>query len=566
MTIQSVELKRLLSEDLRLNKVSQETEFFPGIDLRDAFAVSINKSLVQKWSSGLNEKTKKAALDKFLARNEACGNWQPPSQYDSKTEMLMNHLKQVIWSFWTRRGYDLVDHPFEVLERGSIGPGANLQAHGGDFYSKFFSSPLTSGSSTLYNWYSRYISKFPDWWNAEVIRTHEFGEPVLTNKSKLSFVPKNDEISRCICIEPTLNTFFQLGFAHHLEDRLKERFGISLTEQPFLNRDLARLGSITDNLVTLDLSSASDSISLRMLKHFLPTNFIRWLEMFRSTHVDVPGVGAVELHMVSTMGNGYTFPLQTMLFSAVVLAALNFRGIPCDRKLSTTSWGVFGDDIICPREVHEDVITLLTLLGFIVNEDKSFVRGPFRESCGADFFLGTDIRGIYLKDLRTMASRYAAINQLIRFETRSGIALPNLIGRLLKTVKLSCVPRSANIDSGIQSPRPLLHYLKDKDTQSVVYYGLEPRPKKIRIKDDSIVVPRRHKPLIYNPEGLLMAVLYGSIHNSSIGIREDLIRYSWKRRVTPYWEFISDVKRDRPDYELDWQRWESVVRSYLEIG
>jgi hypothetical protein len=433
-----------------------------------------------------------------------------------------------------------------------------------------FSSKLSCSDLSLYNWYKRYIQRFPEWSAAEEIRKETYGEPSVAS-SKLSFVPKNDQISRCICIEPTLNTYFQLGFGALLESRLKFRYGIDLSDQQFKNRDLARLGSITDNLSTIDLSSASDSISLRMLHWLLPKEFYTQLVKYRTPSVEVEGVGTVPMFMVSTMGNGFTFPLQTMIFASVVIACLRWRGLtpqgyPLGQSTSDNLWGVFGDDIICPRSVTQDVIHVLSLLGFSVNSDKTFVEGPFRESCGSDFFLGSDIRGVYIKKLTDHASFYTAVNLLTRFSTKSGIHLFRLIRFLLSKVPRLVVPRWEDLSSGIHAPSFLEDVRKlsrDINLQGKSYRVLIPHQRAMLISEDAIRVPRGSKKRIYNPNGLLISLLQGSINASKILVRQDDVKWRRKRRVTSFWDMIPASKRDRFDYGLDWRRWEIVAYSLL---
>jgi len=456
-----------LRSDLLSQGLPFQGELWPGISIKEAAAISISNSLLKKFDRGRNVKGDAAALDKFLACNQACGEWSLPVDFDSKTETILGEVRQTLYRFWHRNGFPLFDSPIDILHKARIGPGANIKATGGDFYSKFFSSKLSCSDPALYRIYRHYASRFAEWSAAEKIRIEHFGDPLVVQNSRLSFVPKNDKISRCICTEPTLNTYFQLGIGEYIEGRLSEVFGILLSDQQFKNRDLARLGSITDGLSTIDLSSASDSISLKMLRYLLPSDFLNHLIKYRSPSTSVNGRDTFDLHMISTMGNGYTFPLQTMIFASVVVACMRFRGIPYDKSSSDTSWGVYGDDIICPRSCTADVIGTLRILGFSVNHDKTFVEGPFRESCGSDFFMGSDIRGIYIKCLDTEASRYSAINQLIRFSTKTGIFFHETIRTLLKTVRFRPVPRWEDVSSGIHCPQSFEAVRKLKRDSSI---------------------------------------------------------------------------------------------------
>jgi hypothetical protein len=91
------------------------------------------------------------------------------------------------------------------------------------------------------------------------------------------------------------------------------------------------------------------------------------------------------------MGNSYTFELESLLFFGITWAVCNLLGLPCDQL------SVYGDDIIAPAAARTKLQAVLQELGFTVNTEKSYSDGPFRESCGKDYFKGFDIRPFYLK-------------------------------------------------------------------------------------------------------------------------------------------------------------------------
>lgn len=565
MAITPFALQQCLFEDLLDQGLPIGGDFWPGMTITQAAAVSISNSFLKKLSTGRTPKTDLAALEKFLACNQACKEWSlDVSLLDTKTEILLGSVRRILDDFWHKDGYPLVDSPLYALDECALGPGQTIGSIGNDFYTKLFASPLSVSDLRLYEWYKSYVQRVPLWSSAEQSRRQDHGDPFVSPSSRLSFVPKNDEISRCICIEPTLNGLFQLGFGRILEKRLHGVFGISLQSQPFRNRALARLGSITDGLATLDLSSASDSISLGMLRYLLPRSFLYELERYRCPQVEVKGRGTVALGMVSTMGNGYTFPLQTIIFAAVVVACMSWRGIPSNSSRASELWSVFGDDIICPRACAQDVVAILALLGFKVNHDKSFVEGPFRESCGSDFFNGSDIRGVYVKTLRTSEARFSVINLLTRFSTKTGIQLRRTLAMLLDSVQDLRVPPWEDFSSGIHVPCTLAENIFDVDTQSQVYWARVVKPKKIRIRKDRVVVPRGCKQRTFNPDGLLVSFLQGSIHSASIGLREENPRYRTKRRVAPSWGWHDLSGYESRDYGLDWARWQTVLEEAFE--
>jgi hypothetical protein len=200
-------------------------------------------------------------------------------------------------------------------------------------------------------------------------------------------VPKTTDIDRCACKEPDLNMFMQKGLGGAIRRALK-RNGIDLNDQS-RNRDLAREGSITGALATLDLSSASDSVTTGLVELLLPDVWFSYLNQLRSPYTDVFG----ELHcneMFSSMGNGFTFELESLLFYAIARTTAYFRGI-------SGVVSVYGDDIIVPSTLAEDLAHVLGYCGFEVNPSKSFWSGTFRESCGGHYDGGDDITPIYVK-------------------------------------------------------------------------------------------------------------------------------------------------------------------------
>lgn len=208
---------------------------------------------------------------------------------------------------------------------------------------------------------------------------------------RLEFVPKNAKTYRSIVVEPVLNGMLQAGIGDHIS-RLLKRVGVDIKDQS-RNKNLARSGSITGELATLDLSSASDTISYQLVKFLLPGDWFSLLNASRSASVTYRGRES-RLEKFSSMGNGFTFPLETLIFWALTTESVSAGGVlPIDHE----QIGVYGDDIICPVHRVHNVIRTLTFCGFQINLEKSYWEGPFRESCGGDYYLGFDIRPFYQK-------------------------------------------------------------------------------------------------------------------------------------------------------------------------
>lgn len=213
-------------------------------------------------------------------------------------------------------------------------------------------------------------------------------EPVLVRGNKLDFVPKSSKTHRTIAKEPECNMFLQLGVGEYMARRLS-LFGNSKYDQT-RNQRMAREGSITGRLATIDLARASDSISWRLVCDLLPEDWVQYLDDIRSHYYLLDGKW-FHYEKFSTMGNGFTFELETILFYALTLAVC---GLTLEQRGLVS---VYGDDIICPADKAEDVISLLRRVGFETNTDKTFYRGPFRESCGKHYFNGVDVTPFYVR-------------------------------------------------------------------------------------------------------------------------------------------------------------------------
>jgi len=206
----------------------------------------------------------------------------------------------------------------------------------------------------------------------------------IVHYNKIEFVPKTVKTYRSIAVEPLGNGFVQKGIDNEMRDKLR-RIGIDLRMQE-PNAEFARLGSLDDSpwgFVTLDLSSASDSISTELVKELLPERWYEFLNNVRSKSFKYKD-REVPYEKFCSMGNGFCFPLQTLLFCAMCHAV--GAGEP------GKDFRVYGDDIVVRKCVATKIKSLLWRCGFRLNVEKSHIDGPFRESCGADWFGGVDVR------------------------------------------------------------------------------------------------------------------------------------------------------------------------------
>jgi len=270
--------------------------------------------------------------------------------------------------------------------------------------------------------------------------------------SKMTTVPKNELTERTIAVEPSGNMCMQLAVGTYIEGILR-RIGLDITNQAAKNNQLAKKASTDNSLATIDLKSASDVIKPDLVRLLFPRS---WFELFmrlRSPCTVLPSGEELKLNMISTMGNGYTFPMMTLILLSLIY------GMRCaSKRQKRTLWiewhktAVFGDDIIVPSSEYKDLCLVLESAGFIINHDKSFSDGPFRESCGGDYYLGGNITPFYVKQLTTNSEVYVAINQILDYCGTHELAFIRSLRYLFSLLPDSrpfVVPEWLNPDQGL---------------------------------------------------------------------------------------------------------------------
>ncbi len=217
---------------------------------------------------------------------------------------------------------------------------------------------------------------------------------------KVVSVPKTLKTPRIIAIEPTCMQYMQQGLMELIVERIESSDSLShfigfSDQKP--NQQMARDGSLSGELATLDLSEASDRVSnqlVRSLTRYWP-HLRDAIEATRSRKADVPGYGVQRLAKFASMGSALCFPVEAMVFLTIVFLGISKElNIPFTREFLSEFKGrvrVYGDDIIVPVEYVHSVVRELEAFGLIVNTNKSFWTGKFRESCGKEYYDGSDV-------------------------------------------------------------------------------------------------------------------------------------------------------------------------------
>lgn len=442
MDVISVRLKSLLPP-------ASESILCSDLAPQQAALAFLHSNILKKFVPvGANQKADKAALDLFIESNRSCSTWEPNKEsyhYDTMLrarELFRNRFysKELQAPSWSLHS---------AISSLRPGPGSSIGTKHTDFVGKVFNSKLSTYDKLLWQHYRAHIPA--NWKLAEDIRERQFGPCVEVQASKMSYAAKNFDISRVINTEASLEMMYQLGIGASIENCLLDWFNINLSTQPTMNRHLARLGSIYGSHATIDLKSASDLISTRFVEWFLG-DAARSLSSLRAKRMELPDGSLLDLHTFSTMGNGFTFPLQTLLFSCIVEAAYVELGICTNNKGMIPAFSVFGDDIICVEHAFNKVNSLLEWCGFTVNVNKSFNTGSFRESCGEDYFKGHNIRSVYLKKTSHETHFYSIFNRLSRWSLRNGVDISDALCYLKGLVVFRPVPFDAADIAGIKMP------------------------------------------------------------------------------------------------------------------
>lgn len=263
---------------------------------------------------------------------------------------------------------------------------------------------------------ARAVPKLSAWGKREV---------TSSRTARLRFVPKDLKTARSICMEPNVLQFFQQGIWDRMENTLigtpYQRW-IRFRDQKY-NANLATYGSYTGEIDTIDLSSASDCVTLDLVRGIFPRTWQIAMRATRSDSCFLPDGKIHKLTKFAPMGSALCFPTQSIIFASVcIYAALVYQhqvtGVALVSKIDSSSirravrafkltlegfgqfepLGVYGDDICVDRRLTDEVMNILLRLGFRVNHGKSF-RGSqaFRESCGAFVLNGHRVDPMYYR-------------------------------------------------------------------------------------------------------------------------------------------------------------------------
>lgn len=417
------------------------------------------------------------AVEKFLKAEHSCkrtNQWFRASRrsfspYRYYLERMTNFIRYVLSD--TVR-YDL------IFDACNLSAGASIGVHG---------NVTNLGRKLSVEKWSATPSSLP-YLRAALNRNHHFSVKSMEERNgivclqadycfeevvynKIAFVPKTAKIFRPIAVEPLGNGYLQKGVDLFMRYRLK-RIGIDLADQD-LNRRMAREGSEDgpESFCTIDLSSASDSISIELVREILPTDWFVFLNSIRSPSYKYQG-NVVRYEKFCSMGNGFCFPLETLIFAAVC------HSVGCGQ--AGVDYMVYGDDIIVRKPFASKVLDVLKRIGFKPNVSKTFLGGPFRESCGSDWYSGEDVRPFTLDFRLDSLEAIFKFCNLARRNTRCTEFFRESILRLISEVPdrlqfwrpYKGPPNTALDPLDVILPKAKLSWSYDRDLQCHRWYEL----------------------------------------------------------------------------------------------
>lgn len=286
--------------------------------------------------------------------------------------------------------------------RPKHGPGAVADSGGGSYKYDF---PTWSERLEVVFPSSEFAYANYSWW-ADSVATSKVPQEIEV-PSRAITVPKSQVTPRIIAKEPTANMWCQQMLRDYLESNSTKsvlRHCISFRDQSH-NANLALWASHTQSHWTVDLSNASDRLTLWLIERLCRSNrsILDALWASRSVYCEVhtrDGRNLLRMKKFAPQGSATTFPLQTIVYAILAISSVIYaRGWKVSSytlKKSAKAVRIFGDDSIVPSDAGRQYLELLEYCGFSVNPHKTFGTGLFRESCGTEAYDGTDITPAYI--------------------------------------------------------------------------------------------------------------------------------------------------------------------------
>lgn len=208
--------------------------------------------------------------------------------------------------------------------------------------------------------------------------------------SRMISVPKTATKPRLIAAEPAWRSFYQQA----LLDQFKRKMAAHPTVD-ISNQDRNGWFCYAEGFATLDQSRASDRVSACLVTELFPIDWAWALWNSRTPQVQCLCGETHHLRKFAGMGSACTFPVETLVFAGLAASAIAMSGGLPDTDVALVDYtgllGVFGDDVVVPERYAHDVARAFGSVGLVMNDQKSYTSGRFKESCGVYTFNGVDV-------------------------------------------------------------------------------------------------------------------------------------------------------------------------------
>ena len=364
-------------------------------------------------------------IEKFLQNEESCRNWRLADYAHTELLRLARYCVRLASKHWCldpealigscRHGPGAVSQGYRGVDKNVFTPiermPYQLTSWCGDrlFYANDRMRPLPDGTERCF-WFDDSDMIIGGNTNDCVCNLADEGCTRSVRDrivARLNLVPKDWKGPRGVFISPAEAMWAQLGIWETIRLAIP-RTWLSACYDPLSqvpSQEACYQGSITRSVATLDLSDASDRIPAVLVKYLFPAQDWAAFSATRPSAVELPDGSLHKLYMFSPMGDGKTFPILTIVCSAISMAAILIdRGYVAARppteavlRRLASNLRVFGDDIIVPTENYARVCACLESCNLKVNVQKSYSKGYFRESCGLDAYKGLDCTPLRLR-------------------------------------------------------------------------------------------------------------------------------------------------------------------------
>lgn len=349
--------------------------------------------LLYKLEVPITDELQEEALKSWKSNEQELEDFLVPEYYDR----LVIEVRQLIADLFFECGRDQETRIFRDL-RPRHGPGA--VAGGENNEEKWETINLIPSLHSVYPRYDLYFGvrssgRISPPIAGEIISMVKKSR-VTESVSRLLFVPKDSRGPRVISCEPKELMFVQQGVGRNLMQVLHQNSGgrINFVDQS-INGQLALRASKDNSFATIDLKDASDRVATWHITHLFPHWAQKYMFALRSEKTLLPNGDLVSHRKYAPMGSALCFPVESLIFWSIAVCAGITAGMSREEAIADTY--VYGDDIIIRPSVYEEFLEYCRHFGIKVNESKSFVSGPFRESCGVDAWMGMNVTPFRIK-------------------------------------------------------------------------------------------------------------------------------------------------------------------------